>query len=113
MAHDEDQLQRAETSRDRIEAVLRRPVVTRIEPLDGFYLAEGYHQKYRLKSDRLLYAEMQAHYPREQDITNSTVAARLNGFAGGSGRCALLDSEIADYGLSPNAGTYLRTLCRG
>lgn len=92
--------------------MFRRPVVTRIVPLDRFYLAEDYHQKYRLKSDRLLSAEISAHYPREADITDSTVAARLNGFAARSGRCALLDSEIADYGLSPSAEAYLRARCR-
>lgn len=112
LAHDTDQLQRAEASRDRIEAVLRRPVVTRIVPLDRFYLAEDYHQKYRLKSDRRLNAEISAHYRREADITDSTVAARLNGFAAGSGGCALLESEIAEYGLSTSAETYLKTRCR-
>ncbi len=92
--------------------MLRRPVVTRIVSLDRFYLAEDYHQKYRLKSDRLLNAELSAHYRRDVDVTDSTVAARLNGFAAGSGRCALLESEIAEYGLSPTAEAYLASRCR-
>jgi peptide-methionine (S)-S-oxide reductase len=112
LAHDDDQLRRAEASRERLEAVVKRPVVTRIVPLERFYLAEDYHQKYRLKADRLLYSEIWAAYPLEADLTDSTVAARLNGFADRSGSCLLLDAEVAEYGLTPTAQAYLKGLCR-
>jgi methionine-S-sulfoxide reductase len=112
LTQDEEQLRRAEASRDTIEAVVKRPVVTSIVPLDTYYLAEDYHQKYRLKGDRLLSTEMWAAYPLEAELTDSTVAARLNGFADHAGSCTLLDAEVAEYGLTPTAGAYLRSLCR-
>ncbi|MBV8445716.1 MAG: peptide-methionine (S)-S-oxide reductase MsrA [Candidatus Dormibacteraeota bacterium] len=36
----------ARTSRDEVQALWPRPVVTDIEPLQGFYPAEAYHQDY-------------------------------------------------------------------
>lgn len=44
--HDEDQRQRAESSRDRAQSSLRRQVVTEITPAGPFYRAEEYHQRY-------------------------------------------------------------------
>ena len=109
----DEQLRLAEASRDRLESVLRRPVLTRIEPLERFYRAEDYHQKYRLRGDRVLNSEMRGVYAIDEEFTDSSVAARLNGFAGGAGTCGLLDKEVVAYGLSNLAQTHLKSLCRG
>ena len=92
--------------------MLKRPVLTRIEPLERFYLAEDYHQKYRLRSGGPLWREFQAMYPHDFDFVNSSAAARVNGYLDGGGSCARLDAEIADFGLSQGASQYVRSRCR-
>lgn len=45
-AHDDAQRAAAERSRQAQQESLREPIVTEIEPLDVFYPAEDYHQRY-------------------------------------------------------------------
>jgi peptide-methionine (S)-S-oxide reductase len=84
----------------------RTPIITGAR----FYLAEDYHQKYHLRHERPLMGELAALSPR--DFVDSTVAARLNGFAAGHGSPALLDRELASYGLSPDGAAFLTKLVR-
>jgi len=44
--HDDEQCAAAKASRDRVQARLSRPVVTRIEDAPVFWEAEDYHQQY-------------------------------------------------------------------
>lgn len=79
-----------------------------------FYLAEDYHQKYYLRHDRTLIAELADYTPRE--LVESTVAARINGYIGyvgyASGRSTLaqLHDELPQLGLSAAAATHLERL---
>lgn len=73
-----------------------------------FYLAEDYHQKYYLRHDRTLIAELADYTPRE--LVESTVAARLNGYVAGRGTLAQLHDELPQLGLSAAAATYLERL---
>ncbi len=73
-----------------------------------FYLAEDYHQKYYLRHDRTLIAELADYTPRE--LIESTVAARLNGYVGGKGTLAQLHDELPQLGLSAAAATHLERL---
>ena len=84
----------------------RTPVITGAR----FYLAEDYHQKYHLRHHKQLMRELAELSPRA--LVDSTVAARLNGFAGGYGSPALLDRELASYGLSPDGAAFLTKLVR-
>ncbi len=104
-AHDDEQLRLAGESRDRLQAALGT-IYTRIEPLERFYMAEDYHQKYRLRNEAALYREMRGHYPDAGDFRDSTASARLNGYLDGNGTCAELEAEIESYGLS-TVGTEL------
>ncbi len=99
--HDEAQEHAARKSKEEIEQRLGAKVRTEIQPLDRFYLAEDYHQKYYLQNVKELAGEIKAYYPDIEDLINSTVAARLNGIAGGFGDPLLLEKEIDEYGLSP------------
>ena len=75
-------------------------VQTEIAPLDTFWIAEDYHQKYRLRHEGLIDDELHAIYPDEQDYVNSTAAARLNGYLDGYGSEQQLEREIDKLGLS-------------
>jgi len=73
-----------------------------------FYLAEDYHQKYYLRRDTLLMQELAGYTP--QQLVESTVAARLNGYVAGKGTPAQLHEELARFGLSSAARAHLEQL---
>ena len=101
--HDEEQKRLAEESLDREAARRGAPIYTEIRPYTRFYLAEDYHQKYRLRGDRALLTEFQRIYPDPADLVASTAVARVNGYLGGNGSLAQLQAEIDELGLSPAA----------
>jgi peptide-methionine (S)-S-oxide reductase len=105
--HDEEQRNMAAATRDRLAAKLGTKIHTEILPYEGFYLAEPYHQKYRLRSVREIMTEFNAMYPLDDDFVNSTAAARVNGYLGGYGSPELVKSEIGELGLSPDASKKL------
>ena len=105
--HDEEQRRLAEESKRQQEAVTGRKIHTEIQPLGAFYWAEDYHQKYYLRGDDALLAEMLAHYPRLTDFVNSTAAARLNGAMGDHISVADMEELLPSLGLSQEAGEAL------
>lgn len=113
LAADRGQLAEARASADRIESLIGRKVLTRIESLDRFYLAEGYHQKYRLRNTAPLMNEFSAMYRAERDFIDSTAAARVNGYLDGSGTQSALDREIDKLGLSATARKRLEQTVAG
>jgi peptide-methionine (S)-S-oxide reductase len=80
---------------------LGQDVNTPVLPLETFYNAEDYHQKYCLQRHQPLMTRFEEMYPDFRGVVDSTAAARLNGFAGGQGTAVLLDEERADYGFAP------------
>ncbi len=98
--HSGEQQKAAEASRMIIEQKSGVKIYTEIIAFSDFYLAEDYHQKYYLQSEKTLANEIQAYYPDIFDFINSTAAARLNGIVGGYGEPTLLEEEFASYGLS-------------
>ena len=73
-----------------------------------FYRAEDYHQKYYLRHDAVLMQELSEYSP--QQLVDSTVAARLNGYVAGRGTPAQLHGELARLGLSERANAHLERL---
>ncbi len=73
-------------------------------------LAEDYHQKYLLKQQYTLKAEMSRIYPQRQDFVDSTAVARINGYAGGHGTREQFEQEIDRLGLSPTGQQELRAI---
>jgi methionine-S-sulfoxide reductase len=107
--HDEVQRAAAERSRERVHSALGTPVRTEILPAGPFYLAEGYHQKYRLQGVRGLAAEFAEMYPRMRDFVDSTAAARVNGYLDGYGNLEMVDKDLDKLGLTPTGAALLRT----
>ena len=105
--HNEEQKRLAFVSREREAARRKGKIVTEIIRAGQFYLAEDYHQKYRLRHDRDLMKEFNAMYPSNLDFVNSTSAARANGILDGQGNPKDLESELDSLGLSPTANKKL------
>lgn len=109
--HTPEQKQMAQITKAQQERA-RGQIQTPILPLDSFYLAEDYHQKYSLRGTSALASEFLAIYPALADFVNSTAVARVNGFLGGYGDWEVLQAEIDSYGLSPQGCLQLRELAK-
>ncbi len=105
--HSEAQKRLAQESKDRAAARIKREIRTEIIPFSKFYLAEPYHQKYRLQQHGDFMREFKAMYPEAADFVSSTAAARVNGYLGGHGTLAQLEAELNGFGLSPGASDKL------
>jgi methionine-S-sulfoxide reductase len=95
---DKEQQDEILASKERLKAKLGK-VVTEVIPYSRFYLAEDYHQKYTLKNNRDLLKEFRQIYS-DSEITDSTAAARVNGYLTGNGSPEMLREEIDRLGLS-------------
>lgn len=87
-----------------------RKIFTEIIPYREFYIAEGYHQKYHIRQHHQLVKEYIMIYPDENDFTNSTSAARVNGYAAGYGNLRALEEEIENLGLSDKGNESLKEI---
>jgi peptide-methionine (S)-S-oxide reductase len=56
--HDDEQRKTAESSRDAVQKLWSRPVVTEIVPLEVFYPAEEYHQDYYARNPEQGYCQV-------------------------------------------------------
>jgi len=106
LVHDDRQREVAQQTREELESRTGKSVETAIETLDRFYLAEGYHQKYELRSTPVVADELEDIYG--DAFVDSTVAARLNGFVAGHGEDDERDALFAELDLSPAALSEVR-----
>ncbi len=97
---DDEQREVIETTKQALAARYEREVTTETLPLNVFYHAEDYHQKYSLQRQRKLMEVFNVMYPEFRGFVDSTAAARLNGFTAGQGSRALFDAEKDEYGFS-------------
>lgn len=86
----------ARESRDREAKRLSKPVRTPIEALGTFWRAEDYHQKFRLRNTAG-WVERFRDLTDEQ-LADSTAAARVNGFLDGHLSREALDAELKRLG---------------
>ena len=88
---------------------------TEIVSYEGFTRAEGYHQKYQLQSNRILAPvldELKLLFETFDELTDSTIAARINGYVSGRGSRARLEREVPSFGLSQDAEALLLSVVR-
>ena len=88
----------------------RGKIATQVVPTTKFTIAEDYHQKYYLRSDRVLMNELAKYHWSEKDFVNSTAAARLNAYVGGHGTAAELKTELKTLGLSEEGARHVQQL---
>ena len=102
-----------ERTRDRVESATGQRVHTLVAPLGRFYVAEDYHQKYRLRRERDLMREFAEVFGDEAAFRDSTATARCNGFLDGYGELDLLQREIDTYGLTEHGRKRLLSASEG
>jgi methionine-S-sulfoxide reductase len=99
-AHDDEQQLLALETKAREKAERGQTVYTEIVPFTEFWLAEDYHQKYRLRGVKDLSKAFEAIYPDPRNFVDSTAVARVNGYLGGNGTLGQFEIEIEKLGLS-------------
>lgn len=105
--HSEEQKQLASETKVEREAELNKTLYTEIRSFTKFYLAEAYHQKYRLQQEKELMKEFKVIYTDIEAFVDSTAAARVNGYIAGYGDPSVLQDELSSLGLTKTAGERL------
>ena len=109
---DEDQRRQAVERRRRAAEEWGSEVFVEILSADSFYRAEDYHQKYYLQRYGELVDELRVFYPSFRDVVDSTAAARLNGYVGGSRTHELRRRDLSELGLSEDGQRILLKAAR-
>lgn len=74
--------------------------MTEIVPASDFYLAETYHQKYRLQQNVGLMELLAPQFETNEAFIDSTLTARLNGYMGGEISLTQLEQEMVRLGVA-------------
>ncbi|KAG6795386.1 methionine sulfoxide reductase A isoform X1 [Apis mellifera caucasica] len=103
--HDEEQKLLAEKSREQEQYKHTDLILTEIRKFEKFYLAEDYHQKYRLRKHPWLMEN--TGLTSDELLRNSPLAAKLNGYIAGAGTLEQFKKELPNLNLSEKAAKYL------
>lgn len=108
--HTEQQRQTIAKVKKEMEAQLGELIETEISPFTQFTPAEERHQKYYLKRYPKALEQLKGLYPNEKLLTDSTFAARLNGFVKGYGTKKGVIEELAQWNIGEAEKIFLTDL---
>ncbi len=95
----------AEQSLKEAQKQFTQPIVTKILALKVFNNAENYHQKYFLRKNKSLLESLNL---SDEQLIDSHIATRLNGFSAGFGSIEQFDEELNSFGISSENADHLR-----
>jgi methionine-S-sulfoxide reductase len=95
---DERQAEIAQRSAAAVHEVEGRQLCTEVRRLDRFYPAEDYHQKYALRRDSRLVAQLRRFFPDEAALRDAPVCAKLNAYCYGVMPFAELQTALRELG---------------
>ena len=101
--HDEEQERMAKEAMMDAGERYGKKISTELLSYNGFTRAEDYHQKYYLRSNDNLMDQYKERFPNQDAFTDSTAAARVNGYIGGNGTTEQLEKEKDELGISVEA----------
>ena len=85
--------------KEKLNAESNREIKTEIKKLDKFYLAENYHQKFRLQQ-QVAFREHYLDQMTMQEFINSPAVTKANGYITGNGERDNIIKNIAELGLT-------------
>ena len=97
--HDAEQQRMASASKAKEAERRGRAIQTEIRSFETFERAEDYHQKYELQQRRETVDLLKPSYPTIKEFVDSTIVARLNGYAGRNVSRDELVRQLTDLGL--------------
>jgi len=103
--HDDEQKELAFKTKDEIVKNQNKKITTEIAPAKEFTEAEDYHQKYMLQHHPWLLEALDIN--PGNDLIQSHVAARLNGYIGGYGKVSDFNIEATHLGLNEKMTDYV------
>jgi len=94
-----EQQQIAEAVKEDLEAESGREIKTEIKELDRFYLAEDYHQKFRLQQ-QVAFREHYLDQMTMEEFINSPAVTKVSGYITGNGERDNIIKNIGELGLT-------------
>ncbi|GAE01929.1 methionine-S-sulfoxide reductase [Clostridium botulinum] len=95
------------------EEELTKEVLTKISPIEKFYYAEFYHQKYYVQLEPVIMSNLRSKFSTGNDLISSPLCHKLNAYLAGYSSLKNLNKEIKDFNLSKDAKNRLLSIVEG